>query len=147
MYPRPAWALTSLGEGQEPERAGGEAGSGGTGPRERSDCCGYKFWHQRWERNEIAFHQRETNPLLVKYFDVLSLSNHFPPSVEELDPCLVVRDANGQQLGYFYFEEEPGQRSAAKLPSNDEGVATSPRSVSRRTKPSTSARTPAPVLR
>ena len=32
------------------------------------------FWHQRWERNEIAFHQRETNPLLVKYFDVLSLS-------------------------------------------------------------------------
>jgi hypothetical protein len=45
---------------------------------------------------------------------------HFPPSVEELDPCFVVRDANGQQLGYFYFEEEPGQRSAAKLLSNDE---------------------------
>jgi thiopurine S-methyltransferase (Se/Te detoxification family) len=32
------------------------------------------FWHQRWERNEIAFHQHEANPLLVKYFDVLSLS-------------------------------------------------------------------------
>jgi len=32
------------------------------------------FWHQRWERKEIAFHQREANPLLVKYFDVLSLS-------------------------------------------------------------------------
>jgi thiopurine S-methyltransferase len=32
------------------------------------------FWHQRWERNEIAFRQREANPLLVKYFDVLSLS-------------------------------------------------------------------------
>ena len=32
------------------------------------------FWHQRWERNETAFHQREANPLLVKYFDVLSLS-------------------------------------------------------------------------
>lgn len=32
------------------------------------------FWHQRWERNEIAFHQREANPLLIKYLDVLSLS-------------------------------------------------------------------------
>jgi thiopurine S-methyltransferase len=32
------------------------------------------FWHQRWERNETAFHQREANPLLVKYFDALSLS-------------------------------------------------------------------------
>jgi hypothetical protein len=26
------------------------------------------FWHQKWERNEIAFHQKEANPLLVKYF-------------------------------------------------------------------------------
>ena len=31
------------------------------------------FWHQKWERNEIAFHQREANPLLVKYFSDLSL--------------------------------------------------------------------------
>ena len=31
------------------------------------------FWHQKWERNEIAFHQRESNPLLVKYFGDLSL--------------------------------------------------------------------------
>ena len=31
------------------------------------------FWHQRWERNDIAFHQSETNPLLVKYFKELSL--------------------------------------------------------------------------
>jgi hypothetical protein len=31
-----------------------------------------------------------------------------------------VRDANGQALGYFYFEEEPGRRSAAKLLSKDE---------------------------
>jgi len=31
------------------------------------------FWRQRWERNEIAFHQPEANPLLVKYFGDLSL--------------------------------------------------------------------------
>ena len=29
-------------------------------------------------------------------------------------------DANGQQLAYVYFEEEPGRRSAAKLLTKDE---------------------------
>jgi hypothetical protein len=32
----------------------------------------------------------------------------------------VVRDHNGQQLAYVYFEDEPGRRSAAKLLSKDE---------------------------
>ena len=41
-------------------------------------------------------------------------------SVEELDPCFVVRDHNGQALAYVYFEEEPGRRSAAKLLTKDE---------------------------
>jgi hypothetical protein len=31
-----------------------------------------------------------------------------------------VLDASGQKLGYFYFEEEPGRRSAAKLLTKDE---------------------------
>jgi thiopurine S-methyltransferase len=31
------------------------------------------FWHKKWERNEVAFHEREANPLLVKYFDDLAL--------------------------------------------------------------------------
>ena len=50
-------------------------------------------------------------------------ARRFPPpwSIEELnDACFVVRDANGQKLAYVYFEEEPGRRSAAKLPSKDE---------------------------
>jgi hypothetical protein len=40
----------------------------------------------------------------------------FPPpwSVEELDAYFVVRDGNGQQIIYVYFEEEPGRRSAVK---------------------------------
>jgi thiopurine S-methyltransferase len=32
------------------------------------------FWHQRWEKNEIAFHQSKANPLLLKYFHELSLA-------------------------------------------------------------------------
>jgi hypothetical protein len=34
--------------------------------------------------------------------------------------CLVVRDHDGQQLAYIYFEDEPGRRSAAKLLTKDE---------------------------
>jgi hypothetical protein len=46
----------------------------------------------------------------------------FPPpwSVEENAESFTVRDATGQALGYFYFEDEPGRRSAAKLLSKDE---------------------------
>ncbi|WNV06261.1 thiopurine S-methyltransferase [Candidatus Methylospira mobilis] len=31
------------------------------------------FWIRKWEKNEIAFHECEANPLLVKYFKELSL--------------------------------------------------------------------------
>jgi thiopurine S-methyltransferase len=32
------------------------------------------FWQQRWEKNEIAFHKSEANPLLVKHFKALALA-------------------------------------------------------------------------
>ena len=41
-------------------------------------------------------------------------------SIEELDACFIVRDANGQALSYVYYENEPGRRSVAKLLSRDE---------------------------
>ena len=32
------------------------------------------FWQQKWEKNEIAFHKSEANPLLVKHFKALALA-------------------------------------------------------------------------
>ncbi|HWF60990.1 MAG TPA: thiopurine S-methyltransferase [Nitrospira sp.] len=32
------------------------------------------FWHQRWENNEIGFHEGKPNQLLVKYFHELSVA-------------------------------------------------------------------------
>jgi len=44
-----------------------------------------------------------------------------PWTIEEHnDACFIVKDATGQALAYFYFEEEPGRRSAAKLLTRDE---------------------------
>jgi len=38
----------------------------------------------------------------------------FPPpwTVEERPACFIVNDANGQELAFFYYEEEPGRRTA-----------------------------------
>ena len=47
-------------------------------------------------------------------------ARRFPPpwTVEDTGAAFVVKD--GQKLGYFYYEEEPGRRQAAKLLTKDE---------------------------
>jgi hypothetical protein len=37
-----------------------------------------------------------------------------PWTVEELDACFVVRDHNGQQLAYVYFEEPKMRRGGSR---------------------------------
>jgi hypothetical protein len=44
----------------------------------------------------------------------------FPPPWSIEDTAFVVKDAGGQKLGYFYYEEEPGRRSASKMLTKDE---------------------------
>ena len=50
-------------------------------------------------------------------------ARRFPPpwTIDEMNnACFIVRDKNGQQLGYFYYEQEPGRRTAASLLTKDE---------------------------
>jgi hypothetical protein len=37
------------------------------------------------------------------------------PTARRFPLSWIVKDATGQPLGYFYFEDEPGRRSAVKL--------------------------------
>src|SRR5262249_33987269 len=70
-------------------------------------------------------------------------SSTAPPATSSAKPAKGInratrrlRDHNGQQLAYIYFEGEPGRRSAAKLPTKDEarGISPSCRSFSAKTK-------------
>ena len=47
---------------------------------------------------------------------------NFPPpwSVEELDSCFVVKDANGQATAYMYFEKETHREFRRELLTRDE---------------------------
>ena len=40
---------------------------------------------------------------------MVSTATRFPPpwSIEERQESFIVKDANGQALGYLYFEDEP----------------------------------------
>jgi hypothetical protein len=45
-------------------------------------------------------------------------ARRFPPpwSIEDIGAAYVVKDSSGQKLGYFYFEEEPGDRRRRSSP-------------------------------
>jgi hypothetical protein len=47
---------------------------------------------------------------------------HFalPWTADETDACFIVRDHNRMAVAYVYFEDEPGRRTAANLPTRDE---------------------------
>lgn len=34
------------------------------------------FWHQKWENNQIGFHENEVNPLLIRHFSALNLAEN-----------------------------------------------------------------------
>ena len=60
-------------------------------------------------------------------------ARRFPPpwTIDDAnDACFIVRDSTGQALGYFYFEEEPGRQSTAKLLTRDEARRWRPTSPS-----------------
>jgi hypothetical protein len=54
--------------------------------------------------------------------EAMPTNRRFPPpwSVEDTGAAFVVKDGGGQKLGYFYYEEEAGRRSTAKMPTKDE---------------------------
>ena len=50
-----------------------------------------------------------------------------PWTIDEMnDACFIVRDGNGQALGYFYFEKEPGRRPPTNLLTRDEARRIAP---------------------
>ena len=81
---------------------------------------------RHWERRQSRWHLDAADGFAVSGRALVKIrmaARRFPPpwSIEELNnACFVVRDANGQQLAYVYFEDEPGRRSAAKLLTKDE---------------------------
>src|SRR5215472_11246274 len=50
-----------------------------------------------------------------------AVASHRRGRIDELnDACFIVRDANGQQLAYVYYSNDPDRRATAKVLTKDE---------------------------
>jgi hypothetical protein len=69
------------------------------------------------ERKKWKFHPLPRIPCLITGMWIITMSpfGDFPPpwSADVTSNCFIVRDANGQELAYVYYESEPGRQSAA----------------------------------
>jgi hypothetical protein len=58
----------------------------------------------------------------IRYHRAMPPQRRFPPSwsIEERQESFIVKDANGQQIAYLYFEDEPQRQMSMKRLSRDE---------------------------
>jgi len=63
------------------------------------------FWHERWQRKEIGFHQAEVNPLLIQYWHELGLA----PGSRVLVPLC------GKSLDLLWLREQGHEVVGAEL--------------------------------
>jgi hypothetical protein len=81
-----------------------------------SDVCSWPIATRRLGMAERRFRRKAEMALFTAM-------RRFPPpwTIDEANnACFIVRDNTGQALAYFYLEDEPGRRSAAKLLTGDE---------------------------
>ena len=76
--------------------------------RARMDAKGYFRFRSRTDRAPETI--------------AVPMPRRFPPpwSIEERQESFIVKDANGQQLAYLYFEDEPQRQMSMKRLSRDE---------------------------
>ena len=75
------------------------------------------FWHQRWEKNEISFHEGKANANLVRYFTELALA---PGARVFLPLCGKTRDITWL-LSHGYRVAGAELRSSACAPATTRG--------------------------